>query len=196
MSLAASTPASVRPQPSSPVQISREGDRWRLTSRQIVPRPLGGVFAFYADAFNLEAITPPFLRFRVLTPAPIEMHEGLAIDYALRVRGVPIRWRSEIPVWEPPHRFVDRQVKGPYSLWHHEHRFESAGNSTVVIDEVDYRPPGGPLAGMVNALAVRRDLLRIFEYRRRRIAELLGGERRRGSIPDQPPVSPAFALRT
>lgn len=129
------------------------------------------VFPFYADAFNLEAITPLFLRFRVLTPRPIEMRPGVMIDYALRLRGVPIRWRSEIPVWEPPTRFVDRQVRGPYALWHHEHRFEEVPGGTLVIDEVEYRLPLGALGMIANAVLVQRDLRRIFEYRRARIAE-------------------------
>jgi ligand-binding SRPBCC domain-containing protein len=158
----------------TPITVERLADRWRLSSRQLVPRPLAEVFPFYADAHNLEAITPPFLRFRVLTPAPIEMRPGLTIDYALRLRGLPIRWRSEIPVWEPPHRFVDRQVKGPYALWHHEHLFEETEQGTLVIDEVDYKLPGGPLAPIANALLVKRDLIAIFGYRRSRIAELLG----------------------
>jgi ligand-binding SRPBCC domain-containing protein len=154
-----------------PIRIERAGDRWRLSSRQLVARPLAEVFPFYADAFNLETITPPFLRFRVLTPGPIGMRAGVTIDYALRLRGVPIRWRSEIPVWAPPTRFVDRQVRGPYALWHHEHRFEEVPGGTLVIDEVEYRLPLGVLGSIANAALVKRDLRRIFEYRRARIAE-------------------------
>lgn len=154
-----------------PIRIERAGDRWRLSSQQFVARPLAEVFPFYADAFNLETITPPFLRFRVRTPAPIEMRAGATIDYALRLRGVPIRWRSEIPVWEPPVRFVDRQVRGPYALWHHEHRFEEVPGGTLVIDEVDYRLPLGAMGSIAHAVLVKRDLRRIFAYRRTRIAE-------------------------
>ena len=118
---------------------------------------------FFSDAHNLERITPGFLKFRVLTPAPIELREGVVIDYALRVRGVPLRWRSEITVWDPPHRFVDRQVRGPYRRWVHEHRFVSLdGGGTLVEDRVEYAVPGGRL---VHALFVKRDVQAIFAYR-------------------------------
>lgn len=143
-----------------------------LTCESTVRRPLEEVFGFFADARNLEAITPPLLRFEVLTPEPIAMREGLILDYRLRVRGVPIRWRTEIPTWEPPVRFVDRALKSPYALWHHEHTFiPRPDGSTAVKDVVHYRAMGGPLAGVVNRLFVRRDLRRIFEYRTQKIAE-------------------------
>lgn len=161
-------------QPGSPVRIERAGRGWRLTSEQLVNKPLAEVFPFFADAHNLEAITPGFLRFRVLTPKPIEMKPGITIDYALRLNGLPMRWKSEIPVWEPPTRFVDQQLKGPYTRWHHEHLFTETGDGTLVIDRVDYELPGWVLAPLANAIFVRGSLLRIFEHRRARIAELLG----------------------
>lgn len=135
----------------------------RFRCEQWLGRPLEEVFAFFADAFNLERLTPPWLRFRVLTPAPIEMREGALIDYRLRLHGLPLRWRSRIALWEPPHRFADEQVRGPYRRWHHTHRFEPGGEGTTVIDEVDYAVWGGSL---VDRLLVRGDVERIFAYRR------------------------------
>ena len=136
-----------------------------------LPAPLDEVFAFFADAHNLEALTPPWLRFTVLTPAPIEMKPGARIDYRLRLRGLPLRWQSEITVWEPPRRFVDAQRRGPYRLWHHEHTFAAEGEGTRVGDRVRYAVPGGAL---VNALFVRRDVEKIFAYRHERLQRRFG----------------------
>lgn len=139
----------------------------RVETRMWLPRPPAELFPFFADAHNLEAITPPWLCFAVLTPAPIEMRAGALIDYRLRLHGVPLRWRTEIAVWEPPVRFVDRQVSGPYALWEHEHRFRDVAGGAVMSDHVSYRIRGGRLADRIGDLAVaRRDLRRIFEYRR------------------------------
>lgn len=145
---------------------------WQLRCELLLPRPIDEVFPFFADAHNLEAITPSTVRFHVLTPRPIEMRPGLRIDYRLRIKGLPVRWQSEIPVWDPPHRFVDRQTRGPYRLWHHEHTFEPAdhGRATLVRDRVDYLPRGGPLAPLLNAAFIQRDLTRIFEHRSRVLA--------------------------
>jgi ligand-binding SRPBCC domain-containing protein len=138
-----------------------------VETRMWLPHGRAELFPFFADAYNLEAITPPWLRFAVLTPAPIEMRAGALIDYALRLHGVPLRWRTEIAVWEPPVRFVDRQVSGPYALWEHEHRFRDVAGGVVMSDHVSYRIRGGRLADRIGDLAVaRRDLRRIFEYRR------------------------------
>jgi ligand-binding SRPBCC domain-containing protein len=147
-----------------------------LETSVFVPVPRERVFAFFADAFNLEAITPALLRFHVLTPAPIEMRPGVVIDYRLRLRGVPMRWRSEISAYDPPARFVDEQRRGPYRVWHHEHTFEEVPAregrpaGTLVKDRVTYEHIGGAL---VHRLFVRPDLERIFAYRQRRIVELL-----------------------
>ena len=135
----------------------------------LLPRPRAEVFPFFAEARNLEKITPPWLRFEVLTPDPIAMRPGALIDYTIRVRGVPIRWRTEIAGWEPPLRFIDTQVRGPYRLWHHTHTFEERGGSTLCRDEVRYWPLGGALADW---LFVRRDVTAIFAYRKKRLREL------------------------
>ena len=136
-----------------------------------LPRPLGEVFPFFAEARNLQVLTPRWLRFEVLTPDPIEMEAGVTIDYRLRLRGIPVRWRSEITRWEPPNLFVDEQVRGPYRIWNHEHRFREEDGKTLAEDFVRYAVPGGWVA---DRLLVRRDLRRIFEYRRRRLGELFG----------------------
>jgi len=138
-----------------------------------LPRPMDEVFPFFAEARNLEAITPPWLRFEVLTPAPIEMRAGAWIDYRLRVHGVPLRWSTEIAEWQPPHRFVDVQLRGPYTLWHHTHTFETRDGGTLCGDLVRYRPRGGAL---IHWLFVRRDVERIFQFRAQRLKELFGGD--------------------
>ncbi len=135
----------------------------------LLPRPLAEIFPFFAEARNLEKITPPWLQFEVLTPDPIAMRPGTLIDYRIRVRGVPIRWRTEIVAWEPPHRFIDTQLTGPYRLWHHTHTFEDRGDSTLCRDEVRYWPLGGAL---IDWLFVRRDVTGIFKYRRKILLEL------------------------
>ena len=136
-----------------------------------LPKPLSEVFPFFSDAQNLLALTPPWLRFEVLTPAPISMKPGTTIDYRLRMHGVPIRWQSEITAWEPPDRFVDEQRRGPYRLWVHEHRFSEQNGQTLAEDHVRYAVRGGAL---VNRLLVARDLAKIFEYRHRRMALIFG----------------------
>ena len=147
---------------------------YRLEREQLVRRPVDEVFEFFARATNLEQITPPWLRFQVLTPEPIAMDTGTLIDYRLRVRGVPLSWRSRIDDWRENERFVDRQLRGPYRLWHHTHEFEPAGNGTLVRDRVDYALPFGPLGEVAHRVVVERDLGRIFDYRNATVARSLG----------------------
>lgn len=144
---------------------------YQLKAEQWLPRSLDEVFGFFADAYRLQDLTPPFLNFQVLTPRPVEMFPGATIDYRLTLHGVPIRWRSEISEWQPPDRFVDRQLKGPYRLWHHLHTFEAKDEGTLVRDVVDYAVPGGAL---IHWLMVRRDLMRIFQYRQEQLAAFFG----------------------
>lgn len=129
--------------------------------------PLEAVFPFFADAGNLEALTPPWLRFEILSPLPMVMRAGAIINYRLRIHGIPLHWQSEITVWEPPLRFVDEQRQGPYRKWIHEHTFAQCGNGCEISDFVNYSVPGGRLA---NQLFVKRDVRRIFEYRSRRLS--------------------------
>ena len=146
-----------------------------LTREQRLPGSPDDVFPFFADARNLEAITPPLLRFRVVTPEPILMGRGTLIRYRLRVRGLPVGWLTQITAWEPPHRFVDEQLEGPYALWHHTHTFEADGDETIMRDVVRYAVGFGPLGALANALVVRRDVAGIFDFRAQRVRELLGG---------------------
>ncbi len=146
---------------------------YRLTTEQWLDRPLAYVFAFFTDAFNLERITPPWLRFKVLTPPPLAMYVGMRIDYRMHIHGVPITWQSEITDWDPPYRFVDQQRRGPYKQWIHEHVFIARGRRTLVRDRVDYRVPGPAL---VNRILVSPDLRKIFAYRHERLRELLAPE--------------------
>lgn len=134
--------------------------------------PLAQVFNFFADACNLQELTPPFLKFHVVTPPPIAMHVGTTIDYRLRMHGLPMKWRSLISAWEPPFRFVDEQVRGPYSFWHHEHTFEERNGGTLIRDVVEYGVPGGWL---MHALFVKRDLASIFRYRTEMMRQRFGG---------------------
>ena len=133
-----------------------------LTNELWLPHQPQDVFPFFADAFNLERLTPPSLGFQVLTPPPIEMRVGTLIDYRVRLRGIPMRWQSEITEWEPPHRFVDEQRRGPYRQWIHEHTFTSQDGGTMAKDTVRYAVLGGAI---VQRLFVASELKRIFQYR-------------------------------
>lgn len=136
-----------------------------------LPRPVTEVFPFFADARNLQAITPDWLNFEVLTPGPVEIKAGALIDYKLRVRGLPLRWRTHIKAWEPPHRFVDEQLRGPYRQWLHEHTFLEQDGGTLASDVVRYAVLGGAL---VDRLFVRSDVERIFAFRRAKLLERFG----------------------
>ena len=164
------------PRVTKPVTIRKHPSRpghWKLETEQWLPRPIDEVWSFFSDAHNLEELTPSLLRFEVLTPKPIPMGEGTLIDYKLRIRGVPVYWRTEISLWEPGVRFMDRQLRGPYRWWEHEHTFEASNGGTLCKDRVAYHVPGGPLAPLVHAVAVRRDVENIFRFRGSKLAELL-----------------------
>ena len=157
-----------------PIVFSKHPDQpgvYRLQTELFVPSSLTDVFAFFADAFQLETITPPWLNFRVLTPRPFEIQKSTLIDYKLRLHMIPIRWQSEISEWEPPYRFVDQQIRGPYTLWYHDHTFEEKDGGTLVRDVVDYSMLGGSL---VNRFFVQNDLRKIFEYRHKKLREIFG----------------------
>lgn len=141
---------------------------------QFVDLPRSRVFEFFSKAENLEEITPKRLRFEILTPLPIKMALGVLIDYRLRLGGIPFRWRTRITRWEPGVRFVDEQLKGPYALWHHTHRFRDENGGTRMEDEVRYRLPLSPLSEIVHPL-VRKQIEGIFAHRQRVVETLLLG---------------------
>lgn len=150
------------------------GSRERVLEReQFFPHPIDGVFAPFADAGNLEAITPPWLHFRIISELPIAMKPGAIIEYRLRFHGVPVRWRTVIETWDPPHRFTDVQQRGPFALWHHTHTFERVEGGTLARDRVRYRVGFGPFGEIAHTLFVGRDLERIFDFRREAVLELV-----------------------
>lgn len=151
----------------TPITHPTHGKVWRINATQTLPRPIDEVFPFFTDAYNLERLTPSFLGFKVLTPKPIEMRSGTVINYTLKVHHIPIRWKTTIQDWNPPHMFVDNQDKGPYTLWHHTHMFSKSddGSSTLCNDTVLYKPKGWILAPLINKLFVQRDVRNIFQYR-------------------------------
>jgi ligand-binding SRPBCC domain-containing protein len=161
---------------------------WCLRSSLWVPHPPAAVFPFFADAQNLEALTPPWLSFRILTPLPIHMHVGALIDYRIKLHGMPLRWRTRIARWEPPFVFADEQLRGPYTLWQHTHTFTPCDGGTVLGDEVLLRPKGGPLAALVMKAFVRGNVERIFQFRAQVMAERFGG-RQEGQVRWDAPVA-------
>jgi ligand-binding SRPBCC domain-containing protein len=136
-----------------------------------IPAPVDRVFDSFSRAENLERLTPPSLRFEILTPLPIEMAPGARIEYRLRLNGIPFRWETEITVWEPGSRFVDVQRKGPYCVWVHEHRFEAIATGTRMTDSLRYLAPGGLFEPLLERLFVRSRVEQIFEFRERAILE-------------------------
>ncbi len=146
---------------------------YQLSCRLWLPLPIAQVFPFFADAHNLAVITPPWLGFVIHTPAPIHMRAGCLIDYTIRWLGMPIKWRTLISVYEPPVRFEDRQLIGPYAQWIHQHEFVSQNGGTLVADRVRYIIRGGILGPFAQAAFVRRQLTEIFEFRQAAISRLL-----------------------
>ncbi len=146
---------------------------FKLYRQMKMDLPLDHVFEFFSNAENLELITPKELKFKILSERPIKMYVGAEIDYKLKLFGVRFNWQSVISVWNPPHEFVDEQVKGPYKLWHHSHRFREDGDGTIIEDEVDYDLRFWPI-GLLAYPIVRFQLKRIFDYRRRMIEKHLG----------------------
>jgi len=139
-----------------------------------LPQSRDKVFEFFANPGNLDRLTPAWLKFALATPTKNQLTQGALLDYRLRIRGIPIRWQSEITVWAPPHRFIDRQTKGPYSLWIHEHTFQEHDDGTLVGDTVEYAVPGGTI---VQKFLIAPDLERIFDYRHKVLAALFNPDK-------------------
>jgi ligand-binding SRPBCC domain-containing protein len=145
-----------------------------LRREQYVARPIGEVFEFFSDARNLETITPRWLNFQILTPGPIDIHVGTLLDYRLKWHGLPIGWRTRIEEWTPPYGFTDVQLKGPYKLWRHAHKFQARDGGTLMEDVVRYELPLGVLGELAHAVNVRRELEQVFDYRVKAIGERFG----------------------
>ncbi len=145
---------------------------YTLHREQWISQPRQTVFNFFSQPENLECITPPWLNFRILTPG-VEMQRGSIIEYKLRIRGLPVRWRTVIEEWNPPLHFTDVQLKGPYKLWRHTHRFAESGGGTAMEDTVVYALPFGPIGQIVHRLQVARDVNRVFEYRNQHIEQAI-----------------------
>jgi ligand-binding SRPBCC domain-containing protein len=136
------------------------------------------VFTFFENAENLQTLTPPWLDFTILTPLPIEMGLSTQIDYKLKLYGIPFLWKTEITLWEPPHSFVDRQIKGPYQSWIHTHTFEELNNGTLMTDRVEYSLFGGFLSKVVNIMLVKNNVEKIFAYRKEQILKIFANGRK------------------
>jgi ligand-binding SRPBCC domain-containing protein len=143
-------------------------------AEQFVPKPLEEVFSFFSRAENLQRLTPPWLHFRIVSVDPQPVRKGTLIRYSLRWRIFPIRWTTEIREWDPPNGFVDLQLKGPYKLWHHQHRFIGEAGGTRIIDEVQYALPFGMLGRMAHVLKVKKDVATIFAYREDMVRKMFG----------------------
>lgn len=143
-----------------------------LTRVTQIQKPLSEVFEFFSNAQNLNLLTPPQLQFKILTPMPIEMYKGRLIDYQLKLNGIGFKWKTEIAAWEPPYRFVDQQLKGPYKVWIHEHRFEEKNGFTMMYDTVEFLSPGGFLEPLINKLFIQKRVSQIFDYRAMKLKTL------------------------
>ena len=145
---------------------------YELRRKVTLPAPVEDVFSFFSKAENLNLITPPWLHFKILTPPPIHMGKNALIDYAIKLLGLRMTWKTEITDWKPPDRFIDRQIKGPYRVWEHTHLFKEKEGHTQMEDIVRYAVPGFVLSPFIHFLFVRPRLERIFAFREQRILEL------------------------
>jgi hypothetical protein len=144
-----------------------------LKKEQVVSQNISTVFEFFSKPENLSVITPPKMNFKIFTPSPIDMKEGTLIDYTINIMFMPIRWRTLITKYDPPNIFVDQQLSGPYSMWHHTHTFEQLGdNETLIKDEVIYSIPFAFIGSIVRYLYIKGELEKIFTYRNNKIEEI------------------------
>lgn len=145
---------------------------YELRRKVSIPAPVEDVFSFFSNTENLNLITPPWLYFKILTPLPIKMEKNVLIDYSIKLLGLRLIWKTEITVWQPPHRFVDQQIKGPYQVWEHTHLFEEKEGRTQMEDVIRYAVPGFVLSPLIHFLFVRPRLEKIFAFREQRVLEL------------------------
>lgn len=151
---------------------------YTLKKEQIVLKNISTVFDFFSKPENLSVITPPAMKFKILTPSPIDMKEGALIDYTVSIMFIPIRWRTLITKFSPPNLFIDQQIKGPYSMWHHTHIFEKISeDETLIKDKVVYGVPFGIIGRLVHYLYIKRDLKKIFTYRKNKIEQIFNDEK-------------------
>jgi ligand-binding SRPBCC domain-containing protein len=149
---------------------------YRLVAKQVIAKKPEEIFPFFADAKNLERITPPWLNFRILNQSTPEIQEGTIFNYALSLHGIPVRWRSEIREWSVNKKFVDQQLKGPYRIWHHTHLFEVRDSGTLMTDVVRYDVALGRLGEVFAGAWVKSDVTKIFQYRGKVISEFFPAE--------------------
>lgn len=150
---------------------------WRLECEMFAPVSIGEAFSIFENPGNLSAITPPWLNFRIVTPERIEMRRGARIDYVIRWLGIRVKWKTLITGYEPPHSFVDEQIRGPYALWRHRHTFREIAGGTMISDCVDYRLSFSVIGDIAHALVVRKQLIGIFRYRQHAITAMLQANR-------------------
>ena len=148
---------------------------YELRRNVFIPSPIAEVFSFFSAAENLNLITPPWLGFNILTPLPVRLGKNALIDYSIKLLGWRMIWKTEITVWDPPARFVDRQIKGPYRVWEHTHLFEEKDGGTQMTDVVRYAVPGFVLSPLVHFFFVRPRLEKIFSFREQKMRELFAG---------------------
>ncbi len=150
-------------------------EKFRFKTKQQIDKPIQDIFPFFSKVENLEILTPDWLNFKILTPLPIEIKTGTIIKYRIRLYGIPLYWKTKITLWDPPHRFIDEQIKGPYSVWIHEHRFEAKDGKTTMIDTVDYDIPGWIFKTVVHRIFVEKQVDSIFKFRQKKIKEHFSG---------------------
>ena len=156
---------------SNPTGCTKFMKVYTLKYKQLINKNLDDVFSFFSNPENLSKITPKKLGFNILTPCPIEMYEGQLIDYTIKILGKKIRWRTLITKYDSPNMFIDQQLKGPYSMWHHTHQFKEVKSGVEIIDTINYVMPFGILGRIVNILFVKNDLNKIFQYRKKVIEQ-------------------------
>ena len=145
---------------------------YRLNKSQFIRKPIDEVFSFFSNPENLEKLTPKYLKFKIITPLPIIMDKGQTIEYTIKLRGFSMRWSSIISLYNPPYSFIDEQVMGPYSKWHHTHKFTEIDDGTLIEDDVIYRIPLGWIGKLANYIFVKNDLEKIFQYRKEKIIKI------------------------